>query len=198
MDMNQESNSPSPSSSIPRTARDKFFKDIQYQKEKKKWSAECLLCDKSKRVSDKIGVTSNFARHVREHHKQAFDVWLGELNELKGRSSKNETNKITKHFQKTTSTQGSKYNTNNPRQVELSMGTVNDLIIKLGLPLSIVERPTFINFIKTVDPKFRMTSRRTLSRTTIPSLYEKKRDQLQIFCSTATFLSLTLDIWILT
>ena len=31
-------------------------------------------------------------------------LWLGELNELKGRSSKNETNKITKHFQKTTST----------------------------------------------------------------------------------------------
>ena len=177
MDMNQESNSPSSSSSIPRTARDKFFKDIQYQKEKKKWSAECLLCDKSKRVSDKIDVTSNFARHVREHHKQAFDIWLGELNELKGRSSKNETNKITKHFQETTSTQGSKYNTNNPPQVELSMGIVNDLIIQLGLPLSIVERPTFINFIKTVDSKFRMTSRRTLSRTTIPSLYEKMRDQ---------------------
>ena len=58
MDMNQESKSSSSSSSIPRTARDKFFKDIQYQKEKKKWSAECLLCDKSKRVSDKIVVTS--------------------------------------------------------------------------------------------------------------------------------------------
>ena len=48
MEMNQESNSPSSSYSIPRTARDKFFKDIQYQKEKKKWSAECLLCNKSK------------------------------------------------------------------------------------------------------------------------------------------------------
>jgi hypothetical protein len=36
MDMNQESNSPSSSSNITRTARDKFFKDIQYQKEKKK------------------------------------------------------------------------------------------------------------------------------------------------------------------
>ena len=34
MDMNQESNSPSSSYSIPRTARDKFFKDIQYQKER--------------------------------------------------------------------------------------------------------------------------------------------------------------------
>ena len=75
------------------------------------------------------------------------------------------------------------------------MAIVNDLIIKLGLPLSILERPAFINFMKTIHPQFIMTSRRTLSRTTIPSLYEKMQDQLKAFCSTATFLSLTVDIW---
>ncbi|CAF1126829.1 unnamed protein product [Rotaria sordida] len=193
--MSQGNNSSCSSSNIPRTARDKFFKDIQYQKEKKRWSAECLLCEKPKRVFDNIGVTSNFTRHVREHHKEAFDIWLHELKELKGTSAKNQTNKITKHFQKIPTTQGSTYNTNHPRQAELSMAIVNDLIIKLGLPLSIVERPAFINFMKTVDPKFSMISRRTLSRTTIPSLYEKMQDQLKTFCSTAAFLSLAVDIW---
>jgi hypothetical protein len=105
-------------------------------------------------------------------------------------------NKITNHFASTSRvSQCSTYNTNHPRQVELSMGVVDDLIIKLGLPLSIVERPAFINFMKTVDPKFTLTSRQTLSRTTIPSLYDKMHDHLKDFCSTATFVSLALDIW---
>ena len=45
--------------------------------------------------------------------------------------------------------------------------------------------------MKTVNPKFCLTSRRT----TVPSLYEKMRDQLKHFCSTATFLALALDVW---
>jgi hypothetical protein len=190
--MDQVNNSSSVPSNIPKTARDKFFKDIQYEKEKKKWSAECLLCEKSKRVFDRIGVTSNFTRHAREHHKQAFNIWLHELIESKSVSSIHQGNKITEHFQKTSRLT---YNTSHPRQAELSMSIVNDLIIKLGLPISIVERPAFVNFMKTVDPKFSVTSRRTLSRTTIPLLYEKMQDQLKAFCSTARFLSLALDIW---
>ncbi|CAF1476325.1 unnamed protein product [Adineta ricciae] len=92
-------------------------------------------------------------------------MWLHELNKLKGASSKEQTNKITKHFQKTSTTQCSTYNNNHPRQMELSMAIVNNLIIKLGLPLSIVERSAFIDFMKTVDSKFTVTSRGTLSRT---------------------------------
>lgn len=183
---------------VPKATRDKFFKDLQYEieTEKKRWSAECLLCTKSKRIFDKLGVTSNFTRHVRECHKEAFDIWTRELNESKPVSPTGSVNKITNHFaKKSRLSPDSTYNTYHSRQVELSMGVVNDLIIKLGLPLSIVERPAFINFMKTVDPKFVLTSRRTLSRRTIPSLYEKMHDQLKMFCSTATFLSLALDIW---
>ena len=89
----------------------------------------------------------------------------------------------------------STYSPNHSRQVELSKSIVDDLIIKLDLPLSIVDRPAFINFMKIVDLKFALTSRRTLSRTIILSLYDKIHDQLEKFCSTATFLSLALDIW---
>jgi hypothetical protein len=152
--------------------------NVYYVKNQK----ECLI----------VCVTSNFTRHARKHHKQAFDIWLHELNESKGVSSIHQRNKITEHFQKTSRLT---YNTSHPRQAELSMSIVNDLIIKLGLPISIVERPAFINFMKTVDPKFSVTSRRILSRTTIPLLYEKMQDQLKAFCSTARFLSLALDIW---
>ncbi|CAF3849642.1 unnamed protein product [Rotaria magnacalcarata] len=161
----------------PKTARDKFFKDLQYETEKKD------------------GVTSNFTRHARECHKQAFDIWVRELNESKSVSSTKSVNKITNHFEKTSRSSHSTYNANHPRQMELLMGVVKNLIIKLGLPLSIVERPAFIKFMETVDPKFVLTSRRTLTRTTIPLLYEKMHDQLKMFCSTATFLSLALDVW---
>ncbi|CAF3411704.1 unnamed protein product [Rotaria socialis] len=68
----EEVASTSPSSTTPRTARDKFFKDVQYDKEKKRWSAECLLCETPKRVFDALGVTSNFNRHARDYHTQAF------------------------------------------------------------------------------------------------------------------------------
>ncbi|CAF5132593.1 unnamed protein product, partial [Rotaria socialis] len=68
-------------------------------------------------------------------------------------SSTNQKNKISQHFRKRNqASQHSAYHTTYPRQTELSTAIVNDLIIKLGLPLSIVERSAFINFMKTVDP----------------------------------------------
>ncbi|CAF3595701.1 unnamed protein product [Rotaria sp. Silwood1] len=56
--------------SIPKTARDKFFEDLQHEKDKNRWSAKCLLCEKPKRVIDKLEVTSNFTRYAREYHKE--------------------------------------------------------------------------------------------------------------------------------
>ncbi|CAF1525311.1 unnamed protein product, partial [Adineta ricciae] len=102
----------------------------------------------------------------------------------------------TTHFQKPKhSPIGQSYGSNHSRQVELSAAIVNDLIISLGLPLSIVDRSAFINFMSKVDPKFTVTSRRTLTRKTIPILYEQMKNRLKMLCTTATFLSLTLDVW---
>ncbi|CAF4060073.1 unnamed protein product [Rotaria sp. Silwood2] len=80
-------------------------------------------------------------------------------------------------------------------QRQLHDAIVQELIIELGLPLSLVERPEFIKFMSIVDPKFKTTSRRTLTRSTIPLLYNKMHDLLKEFCSRAEYISLTLDIW---
>jgi hypothetical protein len=45
------------------------------------------------------------------------------------------------------------------------------------------------------DPKFTITSRRTLSRSTIPHLYNNMNKELKRFCDEVEFISLTLDIW---
>ena len=47
-----------------------------------------------------------------------------------------------------------------------------------------------------VDPKFTITSRRTLSRSTVPRLYNNMNKELKRFCDhQVEFISLTLDIW---
>jgi hypothetical protein len=46
-----------------------------------------------------------------------------------------------------------------------------------------------------VDPKFTITSRQTLSRSTIPHLCNNMNKELIRFCDEVEFISLTLDIW---
>lgn len=72
---------------------------------------------------------------------------------------------------------------------------VHDLIIDLGLPVSIVDNPTFIRAMNIVDSKFTLLSRRTLCRTVLPSTLEQIQMKLKQACGEARFLSLTLDVW---
>lgn len=72
---------------------------------------------------------------------------------------------------------------------------VNDLIIDLGLPVSIVDHPTFIRAMSVVDSRFTLLSRRTPCRTVLPSALEQVMLKLKQACNKAQFLSLTLDVW---
>ncbi|CAF4794697.1 unnamed protein product [Rotaria sp. Silwood1] len=177
---------------IPKTVRDKFYVNIKTYETN--WSGQCILCNKIK--YDNKGVTSNINRHVKSQHGKEYQEWLTQLNE----SSNKDQKKIYDLFIKNNETRTSPfsnfyYNNNHPRQIQLSKSIVENLIIDLGLPLSIVERQPFIKFMNTKDPKFTMTSRRTLSRTTIPRLYNAMNDELKKFCNQSQFISLTLDIW---
>jgi hypothetical protein len=81
-----------------------------------------------------------------------------------------------------------KYHSNYARQIELEKTIIEDLISELGLSLSLIERPAFVEFMKHVDSRFSVVSRRILSRTTLPNLYSKMLDSLRSFCSMATFM----------
>ena len=87
------------------------------------------------------------------------------------------------------------YGAQNPRQQELTRMVVNDLIIDLGLPVWIVDHPTFIRAMNIVDSKFTLLSRRTLCRTVLPSALEQIKTKMKQVCDDARFLSLTLDVW---
>ncbi|CAF3300822.1 unnamed protein product [Rotaria socialis] len=125
---------------------------------------------------------------------QASQVKSSESSQVKSDQVKSsESSQVKKSSLPSSSKQS--YPAGHQRQQQLHDAIVQNLMIELGLPLSLVERPEFIKFISAVAPKFSITSRRTLRRTTIPNLYNKMNDLLKQFCSTAQYISLTLDIW---
>ena len=182
-----------PLDNIPKTIKDKFY--INITKHDTNWSAECVLCNKIQ--YDSKGVTSNMNRHVKTQHTSKYEKWINQLKQL----NENNQRKIPDVFvqnretKRKSSALKSSYGNNHPRQIQLSQSIVDNLIIDLGLPLPIVERDAFIKFMNVIDPKFIMTSRRTLSRTTIPHLYDIMNNKLKKFCNQSNFISLTLDIW---
>ena len=56
-----------------------------------------------------------------------------------------------------------KYGLAHPRQIESTRMVFNDFVIGLTLPLSITEKPSFVRAMMTVDSKFRIPSRRSIT-----------------------------------
>jgi hypothetical protein len=82
----------------------------------------------------------------------------------------------------------------NRRQKELKNAIVNNLVIEGNLPLSLVEASWFHKFMKIVDPKFAMPSRKHVVYT-ISQAYTAKRQALRNKLSSADAVSLTIDMW---
>ncbi len=78
---------------------------------------------------------------------------------------------VVHHMKHSSNALGSMYPSNHPRQIILQKSIVEHLIIQLGLPLSLIERSSFIKFMNHVDSRFTMISRRTLTCTILPNLY---------------------------
>ena len=167
------------------TYLEQFF--TNYNRETK--SASCLICnDVVKKSGDS---TFNFVRHVKRHHIAAHNIWIKALavHDDKVKSKQPSIKDALK------SSHGTKYASGHPRQMELSKMVINDFIIDLGLPLSIVERPGFLRAMHTVDHKFVVPSRRSLCRDVLPKMIEKVDVELKRICNAARFVSLTLDVW---
>lgn len=178
---------------VAKTARDEFFINIKTMDEKNSWEATCKICKTTIRGTK--GVTSNYNRHIKEFHKGQYEIWHEQLQHTSSSSQKKITDSVIVQKVKYAGASSSKFLSSHPRQIELEKSIIEDLIIELGLPLSLIERPSFIKFMAHVDSRFTMISRRTLTRTTIPNLYSKMMDGLKSFCSLAKCISLTLDLW---
>lgn len=86
------------------------------------------------------------------------------------------------------------YSYNHPRQKAITAAIINDLIIDCSMPLSLVEKPGFRNFMAAVDPKYVNFSRATVTSkiTEMASVMENKIKEAM---ASANNLSVTVDIW---
>jgi hypothetical protein len=179
---------------VEKTVRDQFYTNIKIMNEKNSWEATCKICKSTVRGTK--GVTSNYNRHIKESHKSQYDLWQEQLQSNNLTRQKKITDTLAvQHVKHSSGASNSMYSSNHPRQIILQKSIVEDLIIELGLPLSLIERSSFIKFMNHVDPRFTMISRRTLTRTILPNLYSQMMDRLRSFCSFTKFISLTLDLW---
>jgi hypothetical protein len=83
----------------------------------------------------------------------------------------------------------------NIRQQQISNSIVLNLIIGMGLPLSIVDNVSFRNFMNDVDSRYQPISRRNITRSFLPVLEKQCTTKLKEICSKSPYVSLTLDCW---
>ncbi|CAF4847097.1 unnamed protein product, partial [Rotaria sp. Silwood2] len=151
---------------VANSVLEQFFDEIKMHDDGTK-SAKCLICRTI--VKQSTTSTYNYGRHVHRKHSKEMNEWKLRLENKKSNNTKKQPT-IEKSFGQSIS---QKYGSHNHRQLELNQMIVHDLIIDLGLPLSIVDHPAFIRAMNTIDPRFTVLSRRTLCREALPSALEK-------------------------
>lgn len=69
------------------------------------------------------------------------------------------------------------------------------MIAKLMLPFSIVDEPEFIEFVQTLDPKYRPPDRKYISKVAIPGKHNEVKEKVKDAVKKAKYLSITSDAW---
>ena len=87
-----------------------------------------------------------------------------------------------------------KYSKNSKRRITLNR-LLTRMIVEDFLPISIVERDAFKEFIKELDPLYIPPSRDTLTKKLIPKMFDKETDQAKSNLSSARYVSITTDAW---
>ncbi|XP_025190395.1 zinc finger BED domain-containing protein 1-like, partial [Melanaphis sacchari] len=62
-------------------------------------------------------------------------------------------------------------------------------------PVSIVENSGFRHLVKLLDSRYQIPSRRAISRTIIPNMYDEVKNKIQVVLNDAKYISVTTDIW---
>ena len=86
------------------------------------------------------------------------------------------------------------YHQGPPRQKAITESIIQDLIISCNLPLSLIEQPSFKNFMAVVDEKYCPVSRATITRSLTERAAEKEA-KIKAQLEKADTVSVTVDIW---
>jgi len=81
------------------------------------------------------------------------------------------------------------------RQRSVTSSLVTNLIVKCGLPVSIVDNVNFRAFVADLDPNVSVPCRQTVTQTILPQQLTQMREKLQHIIDDSSDVSLTTDIW---
>lgn len=87
------------------------------------------------------------------------------------------------------------YGSKHPDQTKRTTSFINNVIIGCNFSLSVTDNEHFKRFVRDLDPKFTLPSRKHLSSTLIPAAFQDKKSAVMKLIGEARFVSLTVDIW---
>ncbi len=159
--------------------------------------AKCKLCFRRFKTS---GNTSNLRDHLSRKHEKEYSIVIQSSED----SNQNENASTT--AEETKSKTNSKMNIWNTLQnmIPMRQNSVESRRIDLKLllmiardyqPFSIVENKGFLEFVKELNPRYKMISRKTLTDNLLPKCVAVVTEELRIMLEKAKFVSICTDAW---
>lgn len=162
---------------------------------KSNW-VNCDLCHIKKRIKVADSSTSNLWSHLRAYHPTEYAT--SENKKIPSAQASNATKaglrdhsqpKITTSFQQNTPFS---YDSKEWKTVTDKLSV---MVAKLMLPFSIVDGPEFVEFVKSLNARYKVPSRKYISDTAIPKKYNEMKAKVISDLKTSDSISLTTDAW---
>ncbi|KAL7389924.1 hypothetical protein ABVT39_011917 [Epinephelus coioides] len=149
-----------------------------------KRSADCKVC--SIKIKDAESTTSNFIRHLKTHLER-----FSEFNKVKKLASGEGQSSLDAFLTQAKGVQI--YSQGHPRQKAITESIIQDLIIICNLPLSLIGKPSFKNFMSVVEERYCPVSRSTVTRR-LSELAADKESKIKSKLEKTDNVSVTVDI----
>ena len=151
--------------------------------DKNRTNGLCKLCHRN--YKDKSGVFSNFLKHLKRQHPLKYNqVFNNEYEyfteDRNGIEDGHEPIDLTNIKEK---------------ENRIILSITKNLIIRCNLPLNLVEKPAFRDFMKECNLKYRPVSTKRLKHDVIPSLTSIVLTRIHEKLNTVDHVTLTVDIW---
>lgn len=138
-----------------------------------------------------------FRRHLKAKHNERYLAYESSKHKLAsgGPGGIPKISSLFELFPKSDGSVASTYGPNHPKQKMLTRSIVENLIVKAGLPISVVECEGFKAFCNDIDPKLVVPCRRTVTGSILPQILADKHSAVSAKLSDALDVALTVDIW---
>lgn len=148
------------------------------------------ICNNSKVITsyECSGCIVCVYRHLKTKHPNNHAAY--ERSKVRGHLKSNLT--LTQFLNKSDNTS---YSSSHPKQKLMCKSIIENLVVRAGLPISVVENEGFRRFLADLDPLLVAPCRKTVTHTYLPQILAEKRMLVANLLSEASDVSLTVDIW---